>query len=107
MQPETGWSSLGIVAGATWPGEAERIRAPLPRTLFLIPGYGAQGAGAKEAVRGLVRGPDGRLEGGLVNSSRGILFPDGSEDADATAWERSIEETLKRSTSELAEAIGG
>ena len=105
--PETGWSSLGIVAGATWPGEAERIRALLPRALFLIPGYGAQGAGAKEAVRGLVQGPDGRLEGGLVNSSRGILFPDGSGDDDATAWERSIEETLKRSTSELAEAIGG
>ena len=41
--PETGWSSLGVVVGATYPQEAERIRELLPNSLFLVPGYGAQG----------------------------------------------------------------
>jgi orotidine-5'-phosphate decarboxylase len=37
---ETGWSSLGVVVGATFPEEAVRIRAVLPKALFLLPGYG-------------------------------------------------------------------
>ena len=67
---ETGWSSLGVVVGATYPGEAERIRQIMPRTLFLVPGYGAQGGDAAGAVNGFVKGPNG-LAGGIVRSSRG------------------------------------
>ncbi len=101
--PETGWSSLGVVVGATYPGESERVRRHLPHSLFLVPGYGAQGGDAEAALRGFVRGPDGRLEGGVVNSSRGILFPPGA-DGDAVRWERAIDDALERSTCELAEA---
>jgi len=102
--PVTGWSSLGVVVGATYPGESERVRARLPHSLFLVPGYGAQGGDASAALKGFVRGPDGRLEGGLVNSSRGILFPPGSDTADAAAWEGAIDEALARAIGELAEA---
>ena len=42
----------------------------MPSTPFLIPGYGAQGAGAADVAGGFL--PGGR--GALVNSSRGILF---------------------------------
>jgi orotidine-5'-phosphate decarboxylase len=42
----------------------------MPTTPFLIPGYGAQGAGARDVVGGFL--PGGR--GALVNSSRGILY---------------------------------
>ena len=66
----SGLSSIGAVVGATHPAELAALRALLPRTPFLIPGYGAQGAGASEIAGGFL--PGGR--GALVNSSRGILF---------------------------------
>lgn len=100
----TGWSSLGVVVGATYPGESERVRERLPHSLFLVPGYGTQGADAKAALRGFVPGPDGRLEGGIVNSSRGILFPPGSDTDDAGRWEQAVDEALTRAVDELAEA---
>jgi orotidine-5'-phosphate decarboxylase len=103
--PETGWSSLGAVVGATYPEVHQRIRELLPRALFLVPGYGAQGGAAREAVAGFVPGPAGRLEGGLVNSSRGILFPPGSDTDDAVRWERAVDEALDRTTGELGEAV--
>ena len=103
--PETGWSSLGAVVGATYPEAHRRLRELLPRALFLVPGYGAQGGGAKEAVAGFVAGPAGRLEGGLVNSSRGILFPPGSDTDDLATWERAVDEALDRAIGELGEAV--
>ena len=102
--PESGYSALGVVAGATWPGESERVREILPAALMLVPGYGAQGGGAADAVRGFVSGPDGRLEGGIVNSSRGVLFPPGSATDRAAVWERAVDEALERAIGELAEA---
>ncbi|MCP4657624.1 MAG: orotidine-5'-phosphate decarboxylase [bacterium] len=102
--PLTGWSSLGVVVGASSPEASARIRELLPHSLFLVPGYGAQGGGATAAVHGFVAGPGGRLEGGLVSSSRGIVFPEGSH-SDAAGWERTIDEAVARATGELAEAV--
>lgn len=101
--PETGWSSLGAVVGATWPGEAERVRELLPHALFLVPGYGAQGASAREAVRGFAIGPGRRLEGGIVSSSRGVLFPPSVESA--REWDRGFDQALGRASEELGEAV--
>jgi len=103
--PATGWSSLGIVAGATHPAEHERLRAALPHALFLVPGYGAQGASAADAVRGFVRGPRGR-EGGVVNSSRALLFPAAGHTDDLHTWERALDAALARATDDLGEAVG-
>jgi orotidine-5'-phosphate decarboxylase len=103
--PETGWSSLGAVVGATYPEQAERIREQMPRSLFLIPGYGAQNATAEDAVRSFVAGPSGR-EGGLVNSSRGLVFARAAVEAtDATSWERAQLAAIDQATSELGEAV--
>ncbi|UUX48441.1 orotidine-5'-phosphate decarboxylase [Nisaea acidiphila] len=102
--PETGWSSLGIVVGATYPGEAERIREILPKTIFLVPGYGAQGATAADAVKGFVKGPSG-LEGGIVSSSRGVLYPAGSDTDSAAAWEQAMDAAIDMAVSELGGAI--
>ncbi|MFN0006813.1 MAG: orotidine-5'-phosphate decarboxylase [Planctomycetota bacterium] len=66
----TGLSSVGAVIGATHPKELALLRARMPTTPFLIPGYGAQGGGAADVAGGFLSG--GR--GALVNSSRGILF---------------------------------
>lgn len=67
---DCGLSSVGAVVGATHPRELVRLRERMPRTPFLIPGYGAQGAGAADIVGGFL--PGGRAA--LVNSSRGILY---------------------------------
>lgn len=101
--PVTGWSSLGVTVAATHAQDSERIRELLPRALFLVLGYGAQGASARSAVRGFVQGPHG-LEGGFVSTSRPILFPAGSH-AGASAWEEGARAALMRSISELGEAI--
>lgn len=66
---EEGFSSVGAVVGATWPEQAVQLRKVMPKTFMLVPGYGAQGAGADAAVAGFTA--DGK--GGIVNSSRAIM----------------------------------
>lgn len=100
--PETGWSSLGVIVGATMPDQSARVRERLPNALFLVPGFGAQGGGARDAVRGFLPGPGGRLEGGFVSSSRALLFPEHAETA--AAWDRAVDDALARAIDELAEA---
>ena len=102
--PETGWSSLGLVVGATYPEQAARLRSILPGALFLVPGYGAQGGSARDAVCGFVPGPAG-LEGGVVSSSRGVLFPTAGETANRITWEKAIDTALTVAKEALAEVI--
>lgn len=101
--PQTEWSGLGVVVGATWPEESRRVRSLLPGSLFLVPGYGAQGGSAADAVAGFVRGPTGILEGGVVSSSRAIGFPDGADDGRAATWERALDAALSSAIRELVE----
>ncbi len=68
-QGACGLTDVGAVVGATWPAEARRLRELMPNTIFLVPGYGAQGGSAADALAGLR--PDGR--GCVVNSSRAII----------------------------------
>jgi len=100
----TGWSSLGVTVAATHSADTERIRLALPHALFLVLGYGEQGASAHEAVRGFCRGPAG-LEGGIVSSSRPILFPPIPFDASAAVWEKEVGNALARATHELGESV--
>lgn len=65
-----GYSSIGAVVGATYPEEAISLRKLMPRSYFLVPGYGAQGGGAKDILPCF--NEDGF--GAIVNSSRGILY---------------------------------
>ncbi len=67
-----GWSGLGAVVGASYPDEARALRARMPSSFFLIPGFGAQGADAKDSVAGF-GSMHGVAGGALVNVSRGLL----------------------------------
>jgi orotidine-5'-phosphate decarboxylase len=96
--PESGWSSLGVVVGANQPEQADRVREQLPQALFLVPGFGAQGAGAEEAVRAF-RASSGGREGGVVNSSRAILYPAGE------SWEAGFEAALDEAIDRLGAAV--
>ena len=66
---ERGYSSVGLVIGGTTGEEASEIRARYQDTFFLIPGYGAQGGKASDIALYMKQG-----NGGVVNSSRGILL---------------------------------
>ena len=103
--PRSGWSALGIVAGATYPHQHERLRELLPHALFLVPGYGAQGGSAPDAVRGFTRSVAGQREGGVVSSSRALLFPAAGATDDARAWERAIDAACARAAAELHDAV--
>jgi orotidine-5'-phosphate decarboxylase len=99
------WSDLMIVAGATWPDEARRLRELLPQALFLVPGYGAQGASAADAMAGLVRQPGGNAppRGGVVSASRSILYPRAAGEARTLeAWRNAIDEALASAHAELS-----
>lgn len=67
---EYGYNSVGAVVGATYPEEAVELRARMKKTFFLVPGYGAQGAGADDIAVNF----DNKGLGAVVNSSRGILL---------------------------------
>lgn len=76
---EEGYSSLGFVVGGTHSEEAKEIRDRYKQSMFLIPGYGAQG-GKAEDIRLYLN----NFNGGVVNSSRGIItaykkFDDGEK----------------------------
>ncbi len=68
-QPDE-FNTLGAVAGATHPAELKKLRKRMPKRMFLIPGYGAQGGTASD-LQGAF-GEDGCRA--IVNSSRGILY---------------------------------
>ncbi len=77
-----GYSSIGVVVGGTHVDEAKEIRDRYKNMFFLIPGYGHQGGKGKDVALYLNRG-----NGGIVNSSRGIItaykkHEDGSENFD-------------------------
>jgi len=83
-----GFTDVGAVVGATHPDEGAFLRRELPKTCFLVPGYGAQGGTAADVARTF----DAKGGGAIVNSSRAILF----------AW-KDVQDGAKRAA-ELARA---
>lgn len=72
---------LGLVVGATYPAEIERVRAVAPTVPLLIPGVGAQGGDAAATVKAGWRAQDGQTTAPIVvNSSRAILYASKGED---------------------------
>jgi orotidine-5'-phosphate decarboxylase len=72
---------LGLVVGATYPAEIERVRALAPTLPLLIPGIGAQGGDAIATVKAGWRA-DAPI---VVNSSRAVLYASGDADFAASA----------------------
>lgn len=104
LRGASGWSGLMAVAGATYPDEARALRAVLPDALFLVPGYGAQGAGAADAVAGFVKKEKG-LEGGVVSSSRAITYAPAAQTAKSmNEWRAAIGEAMATAAGELRAA---
>jgi len=84
---ERGLSGLGAVVGATEPEHIAHLRELMPRSVFLLPGVGAQGGDPKLLGAAFAPGP----AGAIVASSRGIAgAPDpaaAAEELRSTLWE--------------------
>jgi orotidine-5'-phosphate decarboxylase len=96
-----GYSDLGAVVGATKAQDGRALRARMPRQIFLVPGYGAQG-GTADDIRALL---DGRPECGggvLVTASRSVIYAFDAADA---AWAKSIKRAALKFTDEIRAVV--
>lgn len=64
------FSSVGAVVGATYPDEAKKLRKIMPRAIFLVPGYGAQGGDASDIVPCF----NTIGYGALIHSARSVIY---------------------------------
>jgi orotidine-5'-phosphate decarboxylase len=103
LMGSSGYSSLGAVVGATYPEQLARLRELMPRNLFLIPGYGAQGAAAAD-VKGAF---DKHGLGAVVNASRSVIFAwrdkTWSAAHDETRWTDAVKDAARLMRDELNE----
>lgn len=91
-----GYSSVGAVVAATKPADAALMRAAMPRQIFLVPGFGAQG-GTIETVRELFHAD---RRGALITASRSVIF---AFEKGAMDWTKSVREAAERFVTELRE----
>ncbi|MCC7510524.1 MAG: orotidine-5'-phosphate decarboxylase [Planctomycetes bacterium] len=97
---DCGYSDVGAVVGATHVDAARHLRRLMPRTPFLVPGWGAQG-GAAEAVRACF---DDKGAGALVNSSRGVMHAYATgplKDHGHTHWREAVEKAARQFHEEI------
>jgi orotidine-5'-phosphate decarboxylase len=96
---------LGLVVGATFPQEIERVRELAPTLPLLIPGVGAQGGDAEATVRaGLRRDAQGQVTGPIiVNSSRAVLYASSGDDFASAA--RAAAQTTRLQLANAAQAV--
>lgn len=85
-QGESGLGSVGAVVGATYPEQLADLRARMPNTWILIPGFGAQGGTASDVKHGFASNG----LGAIVNSSRGIIFAYQNGQDSPTRWQDAV-----------------
>ena len=97
-----GYSGVGAVVGATYPAQLEELRAAMPHTFFLVPGYGAQGGAADDVAPGF----DKNGLGAIVNSSRGIMCAWQKEGVDGQEYAAAAHREAIRMRDEIVGRIG-
>ena len=97
---ECGYTPMGGVIGCTHVEEGAKIRENLKEMFFLIPGYGAQGGKAEDVAMYLNNG-----NGGVVNSSRGILLAYRKNGADEKDYAKCARQEAIRMRDEIKMAV--
>lgn len=100
-----GYSSIGAVVGATQTHTMQSLRKRLPKSIFLLPGYGAQGATAEMTRAAFVDG-----KGAIVSASRSILYA--HKEAKYSSqfgkdWEKCVEAAVSDMKRDIAKVIEG
>ncbi|HPD14945.1 MAG TPA: orotidine-5'-phosphate decarboxylase [Planctomycetota bacterium] len=102
----SGYSCVGAVVAGTQPIDAEKLRRLMPQAYFLVPGFGAQGAGPAEVVRAF----DARGRGAIVSASRSVLFAHSRAPYDRqfgpTHWREAVALATDAMIAQVRTAIG-
>lgn len=99
-----GFSSIGAVVGATQPHTMQSLRQRLPQSIFLLPGYGAQGATAEMTRAAFING-----RGAIVSASRSILYAHREKkyaDRFGDDWEKCVEQAVIDMKEDVARILG-
>lgn len=104
---ESGYSAIGAVVGATYPEQAKILRGIMKKAYILVPGYGAQGGTARDAVHSF----DNDGMGAVINASRSIMYAWKSEKCPAAYGEDAFDSAARaeaiRMRNEINEALAG
>jgi orotidine-5'-phosphate decarboxylase len=95
-----GYSAVGAVVAATRPGAMAALRSIMPRQMFLVPGFGAQG-GDETSVRRCFH-PDGR--GAIVTASRSVIY---AGDVADDRWKGAVAAAAQALVRQVKLASGG
>jgi orotidine-5'-phosphate decarboxylase len=100
-----GYGCVGAVVGATYPEQLSELRATMPHTWFLVPGYGSQGGTAADVAAAF----DARGLGAIINNSRGIIFaherPEYAQRFGPARWQLGVEAATREMIDELRAAV--
>ncbi|WP_145110694.1 orotidine-5'-phosphate decarboxylase [Botrimarina mediterranea] len=99
---ECGYGVAGAVVGATYPEQLAKLRAAMPHTWFLVPGFGAQGGAATDVAGGF----DAKGLGAVVNSSRGVIFAY-EKRPHADGWQAAVRVAAEEAVQQLREVMPG
>lgn len=104
---DCGFGSVGAVVGATYPEQLAELRAAMPHTWFLVPGFGSQGGTAADVAAAF----DDQGRGAIVNNSRGIIFAHSrreySDRFGDGRWQEAVEAATREMNEQLREAVAG
>ncbi len=93
-----GFSALGAVVGATKSNEVAALRELMPHQIFLVPGFGAQGATVDD-IRPCFNA-DGK--GAIITASRSVIYAFDPADPN---WPQSVNQAAKSFADQIASAI--
>ncbi|HUB25951.1 MAG TPA: orotidine-5'-phosphate decarboxylase [Tepidisphaeraceae bacterium] len=100
-----GYSLIGAVVGATQESAMAAMRARLPRSILLLPGYGAQGATAAMTRAAFQNGT-----GAIVSASRSVIFAHAEPKYSSRFggnWQKCVEQSLLDMKQDLKQVLGG
>ncbi|MDR1821211.1 MAG: orotidine-5'-phosphate decarboxylase [Oscillospiraceae bacterium] len=98
-----GFTRAGAVIGATYPEVLAKMRRQMPKTFFLVPGVGAQGATASDVAAAFRGAGSGTASGAIINSSRGIIGA--WKTAPGGDWKDAVRAAARELTEQLRAAV--
>jgi orotidine-5'-phosphate decarboxylase len=100
---DSGYGVAGAVCGATYPQQLAELRAAMPHTWFLVPGYGSQGGAAADVAPGF----DALGLGAVINNSRGIIFAHARQDYAGRFAPHQWQDAIAAATREMIAELEG
>jgi orotidine-5'-phosphate decarboxylase len=97
-----GYSSIGAVVGATQAHTMQSLRQRLPQSIFLLPGYGVQGATAEMTRAAFTEG-----KGAIVSASRSILYAHRDDRYAGRDWKQAVEAAVREMRRDLTSVLAG